>query len=348
MLIGARGVMIAAVIAFSVCTLAWSQTQAPPPPPSAETLERAADAVLGIEVTTVSDARSASTLGRVRSGSGVVIDDDLVLTIGYLVLEAEQVTLLLDNGKRLPARVRAYDLATGLALLQPLAPLKVQPAALGRSAVLTIEQPLMLASGKRDQGAGQIGVAQLAARRPFAGYWEYFIEGALFTTPATQQHSGAGLFNERGELVGIGSLFVQDVQDRNAPEQTREPGNMFVPIDLLPPILGELKARGRSAASQRAWLGVNCVEQGGPQSTVLRVVRLSDDSPATEAGMRVGDVIRAIDGQPVSTLAALWTQLWKGEVEREVTLDVERDAQPLQLKARSVDRQTLLRRPQGI
>jgi serine protease Do len=335
-------VLIAVVPSLSLP--AWSQ----PPVPSAENLERAAGAVLGIEVTAVPDARSASTLGRVRGGSGVVIDDDLVLTIGYLVLEAEQVTLLLDNGKRLPARVRAYDLATGLALLQPLAPLKLRPAALGQSAALALEQTLMLASGKQDQRAGQIGVAQLAARRPFAGYWEYLIEDALFTTPATQQHSGAGLFNERGELVGIGSLFVQDVQERHAreqvPEQTRQPGNMFVPIDLLPPILGELKARGRSAASQRAWLGVNCVEQGG----LVRVVRLSDDSPATAAGLRVGDVIRALDGQPVNTLAGLWTQLWKGEVEREVTLDVERDAQPLKLKARSVDRQTLLRRPQGI
>jgi serine protease Do len=187
-------------------------------------------------------------------------------------------------------------------------------------------------------------MAKLAAQRAFSGYWEYWIANALFVTPARSEHSGAGLFNPRGELVGIGSLLVQDVWDRQSNEQPREPGHMFLPIDLLRPILDELKRKGRSAASNRAWLGLSCVEQAGR----LRVVRVSEDSPAQAAGVRSGDVVRAIDGQNVSTLESLWKRLWQGAVEREVTLDVERDAVPVQLKLQSVDRQQAVKRPAGV
>jgi serine protease Do len=310
-----------------------------------QALERAADTVVGLRVQAVDDARSASTLGRVRQGSGVVIGNDgLVLTIGYLVLEAEQVQLLLDDGRKLPARVVAYDLATGFALVQSLAPLKITPAPLGQSAAVKVDDPLLMASGMQDGEPGQMGLSHLAAKRSFSGYWEYWIEGALFTTPARGTHSGAGLFNQRGELVGIGSLFVQDVQDRQGAEQAREPGNMFVPVDLLRPILGELRKQGRSAASKRAWLGLNCVEQAGR----LRVVRVSEDGPASNAGVRAGDLIRAIDGQAVTSLEALWKQVWRGAVERDITLDVERDARPMQLKLRSIDRQEAMRKPEGV
>ena len=164
---------------------------------------------------------------------------------------------------------------------------------------------------------GQLSMAQLVSRRSFAGYWEYRIEDALFTAPPRTDHSGAGLFNSRGELVGIGSLIVADTRASERGEGARVPGNMFVPTDLLRPILGELRTSGMSSASRRAWLGVNCVEQGG----ILHVVRVAGDSPAEAAGLRVGDHIVAIDGTAVTTLDTLWTRLWSGgPPERDVTL----------------------------
>ena len=64
-------------------------------------LERATNAVVGVQTLAVPDARSNNTLGRVRQGSGVVIaPDGLVLTIGYLILEADQVQLLLDKDRK--------------------------------------------------------------------------------------------------------------------------------------------------------------------------------------------------------------------------------------------------------
>jgi S1-C subfamily serine protease len=302
-------------------------------------LERAANAVVGVQTLAVPDARSNATLGRIRQGSGVVIEPDgLVLTIGYLILEADQVQLVLDDGKSLPARVVGYDLATGFGLLQPLAPLKLAPAPLGRAAAVTPEEPLLIASG---EPSGQLSAARLVSRRVFAGYWEYRIEGALFTTPPRTDHSGAGLFNPRGELVGIGSLVVANAAGDEAP---RLPGNMFVPIDLLRPILAELRSAGASAASRRAWLGINGVEHGGQ----VRVMRVNDDSPAEEAGLRVGDRITAIDGVAVNTLDALWTQLWRGAPEREVAIEIERGEQKQTLNARTVDRNRQLKRASGV
>jgi S1-C subfamily serine protease len=303
-------------------------------------LQRAAAAVVGVQAEAVEDARSAATLGHQRQGSGVVIDPGgLVLTIGYLILEAQNVLLVTDDGRSVPARPVAYDVATGFGLLQPLAPLRIDAAPLGRSAAVERGQALMVVSGGED---GAVSAAQLVSQRPFAGYWEYHIDGALFTAPPRVDHSGAGLFNDRGELVGIGSLVVSDAL---GPGQPRRGGNMFVPIDLLRPILPELRARGSSAQSRRAWIGVNCVET----EIGVHVVRVNSDSPAEIAGVEPGDRIVRIDGTDVKALDGLWKALWAGgPPEREVTLEILRNGQAQTLKLQSVDRMKTLKPAQGI
>jgi S1-C subfamily serine protease len=334
--------------AFWLASASLAATQVPPvaAPTDLEVqsraLERASQAVVGVQVLALEDARSNATLGRVRQGSGVVIDPDgLVLTIGYLVLEADQVQLILDDDRSVPARVVGYDLATGFGLLQPLAPLRITAAPLGGSRGVSSEESLLVASGGE---SGQLSMARLVSRRSFAGYWEYRIDDALFTAPPRTDHSGAGLFNSRGELVGIGSLMVADTraESRDGP---RLPGNMFVPTDLLQPILAELRTRGMSSASRRAWLGVNCVEQSG----VVHVVRIAGDSPAEAAGLQVGDRIVAIDGTAVSTLDALWTRLWSGgPPERDVTLEIQRDGTRQSIGLRSIDRAQSIKRASGV
>ena len=227
-------------LATIACATAFAAT-APPgagpvaaaPPTELEqqsrALERASQSVVGIQVLALEDARSNATLGRVRQGSGVVIGSDgLVLTIGYLVLEADQVQIVLDDNRAVPARVVGYDLASGFGLLQALAPLRLPAAPLGGSGSLSTEEPLLVASGG---DAGRLSMARLVSRRTFAGYWEYRIDGALFTAPARGDHSGAGLFNSRGELVGIGSLVVAEVRPAATGDGVRRPGNMFVPTD---------------------------------------------------------------------------------------------------------------------
>ncbi len=303
-------------------------------------LARAHAAVVGLHSQAVAGARSAATLGQVRQGSGVVIDDGtLVLTIGYLILEAERLLLTTEDAREVPARVLAYDVATGFGLVQALAPLQVEPAPMGVAADIVDGEALMVASGGEQ---GNVAVVQLRSRRPFAGYWEYHVDGALFTAPPRADHSGAGLFNGRGELVGIGSLLVRDALGAAGPSLA---GNMFVPVDLLKPILAELRSLGSSNQSRRAWMGVNCVETEGG----VRVVRVNRDSPAEVAGLEPGDRIVRIDGTEVDALAVLWKTLWAGGApEREVTLDIERRGQARTLKLQSVDRMKTLKSAQGI
>jgi len=302
-------------------------------------LQRAHAAVVGLEATAVEEAGSVATLGRERQGSGVVIDrDGLVLTIGYLILEADHIDLALTGGRKVPARVVAYDLATGFGLVQALAPLQTEPVPLGNSTAFSGSEPLLIASGGEDGG---LSLARMVSRRPFSGYWEYHIENALFTAPARPDHSGAGLFNADGELLGIGSLIVSDALGKG---QAAMRGNMFVPIDLLKPILGELKERGLSRGSRRAWLGLNCVEHEGQ----IRVVRLTGSGPAEEAGVRPGDQIVRIDGIAVNDLESFYKALWQRDAEREVTLDIRRAGSAQTLKVQAMDRMKTLRRPEGV
>jgi S1-C subfamily serine protease len=321
-----------------------SSAPSAPAAPSVEqqskALERAAASVDGLQSLAVDEARSAGTLGRARQGSGVVIaEDGLVLTIGYLILEAEQVQIITDDQRHVPARVVAYDLATGFGLVRPLVPLGLAPAPLGASAQLLDDEPLMAVNGG---DSGSVSATRLVSRRAFSGYWEYHLEDALFTSPPLPAHSGAGLFNSRGELVGIGSLFVADAAGPNAP---RMAGNMYVPVDLLRAALPEMLVSGRSHSSERAWIGVSCVEVEGR----IRVIRVSEDSPADVAGLEVGDRIVAIDGQPVSALEQLWKRLWSGSAaERAVRLEIERDGQAQTMTVQAVDRAKTLRRAEGI
>jgi S1-C subfamily serine protease len=306
---------------------------------STEGIKRASDSVVGVLAVAIENASSNATLGAVRQGSGVVIGaDGLVLTIGYLILEAEQVMLLPDDGRHVPARVVGYDVATGFGLVKSLIPLDLPSAPLGEPTQVGEQDTLLVISGGDDAG---ISVARKVAQRPFSGYWEYHLDQALFTAPARTDHSGAALFNLKGELLGVGSLVVSDAL---GPDQPALVGNMFVPIDLLKPILGELLAQGRSAQSKRAWMGVSCVELEGE----VRVLRVNRAGPAEEAGLRPGDQIVSIDGQHVDSLRTLWLRLWGGgAAERDVALDIRRDGRALRVPLHTIDRQSAIKQPDG-
>jgi serine protease Do len=313
---------------------------APPTQAAIDALTKAHAAVVGVQVTATEDARSAESLGHRRRGSGVVIGaDGLILTIGYLMLEADTIEIVTQDDRVLPARPVAYDVATGFGLIKALLPLRgVSPVPLGSHQELTAGAPLMVASGGQD---GEVGMARLVSKRAFSGYWEYHIETALFTSPPIGNHSGAALFNRRGELVGIGSLFVADALG----ESPTAPGNMFVPVDLLKPILGEMQRSGSSARSRRPWIGVTSTEQGGH----VLVVRVTKDSPAEAAGLARGDVVLAVDGVGVATLEQFYKSIWAHpNPDDEMKLTVQQGDDTKVLTLRGMDRMTTMAKPAGI
>lgn len=305
-----------------------------------EALTRANAAVVGVDVEAIEGARSAATLGERRSGSGVVIGPDgLILTIGYLMLEADTIQVTTHEHRTVPAIAVAYDVATGFGLVRPLVPLRgISPVPLGSPQGLSIGTPLMVSTGGEDGGAA---VTQLMSLRPFSGYWEYHIDSALFTSPPIANHSGASLFNGRGELLGIGSLFVADALG----EAPRVPGNMFVPVDLLKPILAELQKTGTTRQSRRPWLGLTSSEQAGN----IQVVRVTPESPAQTGGVEPGDVIVAVDGVNVATLEEFYKRVWAHpNPDDEIRLTVRRGAATRELAVKGVDRMSTVIKPRGI
>ena len=315
-----------------------------------DALAKANAAVVGIKVTVVEDARSAETLGLRRSGSGVLIGPDgLILTIGYLMLEAEQIEIVTQDNKTLPARAVAYDQATGFGLLRPLLPLRhmggISAVTLGDSRDLRPGEPLMAVTGPQADDEGDVSMTWLISKRAFSGNWEYHIETALFTSPpivaSGGNHSGAPLFNQKGELMGIGSLFVSDATGDNR----HLPGNMFVPVDLLRPILAELQQSGTSLKSRRPWLGLTSNDQGGR----IQIMRVSKDSPAQRAGLEAGDLVLAVDGAKVATLEAFYKKLWdRAAPDAEIKLTVLQGADIKTIVIKAQDRMLTLKKPSGI
>jgi serine protease Do len=305
-----------------------------------QNLVDATNAVVGVKVKAIANARSNDMLGAERNGSGVVINrDGLVLTIGYLIMEADQVEVSDADGTTVPASVLAYDHATGFGLVKPLGKLSTRPIRMGASTPITAEDRLMIVSGGDEQ---TISVATVVSRRQFAGYWEYLIDGAIFTTPPRLDHSGAALINKEGELVGIGSLFVMDA----AMPGERAPGNMFVPVDLLKPILDDMIRTGAQPASRRPWLGVNSLEEDGR----VKVMQVNDESPAAQAGIVPGDIILAVNGKQVESLENFYGKLWAPGASpvTDVKLTVLHGPNLKEVTVRTIDRRDFMRHKPGI
>jgi len=324
------GILVLAGAAW-LALAAVSATAAEVPRGGREPLSVDAFSVVRIHAKVVPRARSRATLGPEREGTGIVIDSSgLILTIGYLIQEAESVEIATTDGRSLPASVIAYDFATGFGLVRALKAPPIRPIEFGDSAKLGEREPVLIV------GFDGVAPAFVVSRRAFAGYWEYLLDEAIFTAPATVNWQGAALINKEGKLLGVGSLAVGDALGARA----QLPGNMFVPIDLLKPILGDLIAQGKSAAKPRPWLGINTQDLQGK----MMVTRVSPESPAEEAGLANGDIIVGVRGEQVQGHADFYRKLWaSGEAGAEVMLDVLKGTEIKKLGVKSIDRNSYLR-----
>src|SRR6476660_9689790 len=262
-------------------------------------IEELVSAVVRIRTHVNPEGRTVEGLGREREGSGILIDNDgLVLTIGYLMVEAYAAEVVDNNGRTVPASVVGYDHETGFGLLRTMEPLKLKPMPLGKSADVKERDPVLVASfGGPDMVAG----AYVIAKREFAGNWEYMLDEALFIAPPHPAWSGAALINREGKLVGVGSLIVGDA----AGGSDKTPGNMFVPIDRLLPVLGDLISDGRVAGPARPWLGVSAEEVAGR----LLVARVTVGGPAEKAGVQKGDILVGVNGEQPKSLADFYRKV---------------------------------------
>ena len=316
----------------------WKVPPAAQPKPQdyAYDLDHALASVVGIRSVIPGDAFSAETLGTERAGNGVLIrGDGVVLTIGYLITEAESIWLTSSIGGAVPGHVLAYDQESGFGLVQALGRLTVSPIELGKDIrVGAGDRAIIAAEGGRRHAIS----ATVVARQEFAGHWEYLLDRAIFTAPAHPFWGGAALIASDGSLIGIGSLHVQHANGRDL----RRDVNMVVPIDLLPPILDDLLTYGRPNRPPRPWLGLYATEV----DDAIVVAGLSERGPAVKTGLRPGDRILAVRDEPVSSLASFWRRVWaSGPAGSEVILQVVRDNDTMKVRIPSADRSRLLKAP---
>ena len=241
-------------------------------------LERTLHSVVGLRATVPADAFTAGTLGTERVGNGVVIrEDGLVLTIGYLITEAETVWLITHDGRAVAGHALAFDQISGFGLVQALGRLNLPAIELGDSDALKVGAEAVMAAGGGRQHAIE---AKVVGRQEFAGYWEYLLDNAIFTAPAHPFWSGSALIGKDGKLLGTGSLILQQGAGKRRMDM-----NMIVPVANLRPVLDDLLAYGRVASPPRPWLGLYAMEGDGG----LIVGGVSDRGPAAKAGVQQGD-----------------------------------------------------------
>ena len=291
--------------------------------------EEILDAVIKVKASIPQDASTARVLGTEREGNGVVIDDrGHILTIGYLILEAEAIEVIGAQGDPVKARFVAYDYKTGFGLIRTDPPLAVKPLKLGQSSLLKAGDPILMVGFG---GAEAVLGSRVISRMEFAGYWEYLLENAIYTTPPYPNYGGAALLDHNGQLLGIGSIYTRV----SIPGVGVMPCNMSVPIDLLKPILADLIDSGRSSKSPQPWLGVHADEAHGR----VFIIRVTPGGPADKAGIKAGDIILAVDQKPVKTLADFFRQVWAlGPAGVKVPLSILKETQVHNISVESADR----------
>ena len=299
-------------------------------------LEQALAAVVGVRAVIPGDAFTAETLGTERTGNGVLIRaNGLVLTVGYLVTEAETIWLSLIDGRAVPGTVLGYDQATGFGLVQALARIDLPALPIGQSSKVSVgERVVVGGAGGRQRSVA----ARVVAKQEFAGYWEYVLDEAIFTSPSHPNWGGTALIGPAGELVGVGSLQLQEGREQGPPGNL----NMIIPIDLLNPILDDILTSGRTKSPPRPWLGLYATEI---EDKVV-VVGLAKDGPAQRADLRTGDVVLSVAGTDVSDLAGFYRKIWSlGASGVEVPLSVYRDGKSFDVRVKSSDRNRHLKAP---
>jgi len=298
-------------------------------------LDAALASMVALRATIPSDAFTAETLGTERAGNGVVIRNGIVLTIGYLITEATSIWLHLSDGRTVPGHVLGYDQETGFGLVQALSRMDVPALPIGSSAGLSVgERVVVGGAGGRQRSVA----ARVADRHEFAGYWEYVLDEAIFTSPAHPNWGGTALIGAAGDLLGIGSLQLERPREGGEAEHL----NMIVPIDLLKPILNDLMTYGRRNHPPRPWLGLYASEI---EDKVV-IVGLANGGPAQRAKLHAGDVILAVAGTEVTDLAGLFRHIWSlGAAGVEVPLHVYRDGRTFDLRIASGDRDRFLKGP---
>jgi len=302
---------------------------------SEEDVRRIYQSVVKIDSIVPSDARTANSLGTIRGGNGIVIDDKHILTIGYIVVEAETITITLPNGGVVPAELAGYDHTTGFGILKTILPSKLTPLKIGNSDKLNKEDLLYVLPYLTE---GAPSAVKMVSRRSFTGWWEYFLDKPIYTHPMNTSFAGSALINEFGELLGIGSLYVSDAAAEGVPM----PGNLFVPINDLKPILDDLIVNGKRTTDVKPYMGLTSNDDTGK----VMVTRVNDEGPAAKAGFKENDIILKVNKINIQDTEKFYKTVWsQGGPGTLLDFEIERNNQIISLKLTTMDRNDFFVKP---
>ena len=300
-----------------------------------EDIRKIYQSIVKIDSIVPADARTAKALGTVRGGNGVVIDDKHILTIGYIVVEAETITITLPNSGVVPAELIGYDHTTGFGILKTILPSKLSSLKIGDSDNLNKEETLYVLPYLTE---GSPSAVKMVSRRSFTGWWEYFLDKPIYTHPMNSSFAGSALINEFGEILGIGSLYVSDAAAKGIPS----PGNLFVPINDLKPILDDLIANGKRTSDVKPYMGLTSNDDTGK----VMITRVNDDGPAAKAGFMENDIILKVNKINIPDTENFYKTVWsQGGPGTLLDFEIERNNQIISLKLTTMDRNDFFVKP---
>jgi serine protease Do len=327
-----RSLILIFIFLFSTASISLSEQKKIT---SEEDVRRIYQSVVKIDSIVPSDARTANSLGTIRGGNGIVIDDKHILTIGYIVVEAETITITLPNGGVVPAELAGYDHTTGFGILKTILPSKLTPLQIGNSDKLNKEDLLYVLPYLTE---GAPSAVKMVSRRSFTGWWEYFLDKPIYTHPMNTSFAGSALINEFGELLGIGSLYVSDAAAEGVPM----PGNLFVPINDLKPILDDLIVNGKRTVNVKPYMGLTSNDDTGK----VMVTRVNDDGPAAKAGFKENDIILKVNKINIQDTEKFYKTVWsQGGPGTLLDFEIERNNQIISLKLTTMDRNDFFVKP---
>jgi serine protease Do len=256
-------------------------------------------------------------------GSGFIVNaDGTVVTNNHVVQNSKSVSVTLDDGTKLPARVIGRDPRTDLAVLKVEAGRTLPFIELGDSArvrpgewVVAMGNPFGLG------GTVTAGIVSASGRDIGAGPYDDFIQ---IDAPINQGNSGGPLFTQDGRVVGVNTAIL-------SPSGGSIGIGFAIPSDMVRTVVAELKANGQVT---RGYLGV---ATQGVTPAMAKALRLQDgskgalvasvepDSPAAKAGLQPGDVILALDGRKVATPRDLAIDVARVKPGTDAKLDILRD-----------------------
>jgi serine protease Do len=300
-----------------------------------EDIRKIYQSIVKIDSIVPADARTAKALGTVREGNGVVIDDKHILTIGYIVVEAETITITLPNGGVVPAELIGYDHTTGFGILKTILPSKLSSLKIGDSDNLNKEETLYVLPYLTE---GAPSAVKMVSRRSFTGWWEYFLDKPIYTHPMNSSFAGSALINEFGEILGIGSLYVSDAAAKGIPS----PGNLFVPINDLKPILDDLIVNGKRTSDVKPYMGLTSNDDTGK----VMITRVNDEGPAAKAGLMENDIILKVNKINIQDTENFYKTVWsQGGPGTLLDFEIERNNQIISLKLTTMDRNDFFVKP---